>query len=178
MKPKLTLLLLVILFVQSACNKENRGITFAYLFTAETIIPAATSINLPINILSPDLTTNSGATFEANQTTPALVREIKLKQLELKIESPSQTTFDFLRTIRIYISADGAAEREIAWAIDIPENGARSLVLTTDLETNFKEYIVKETVSLRVQATTRQFLTSDTKLEILPTFEVRASLRK
>lgn len=162
----------------SGCSKENKGVTFSYTFGAEAIIPSSTGINLPINILSPDLTTNSGSSFEANQTTPALVREIRMKQLELKIKSPNQTTFDFLRSIRIYMSADGLAEREIAWATDIPENGARTLLLTTDLEPNYKEYIVKESVSLRVQATTRQFLTSDTRLEILPTFEVRASLRK
>ncbi|MDP2188810.1 MAG: hypothetical protein Q8J69_09030 [Sphingobacteriaceae bacterium] len=162
----------------SSCSKENKGVTFTYAFNAETVIPSSTGINLPINILAPDLTTNSGGTFEANQTTPALVRDIKMKQLELKIKSPNQTTFDFLRSIRIYMSADGLAEREIAWATDIPENGTRSLLLTTDLETNYKEYIVKESVSLRVQATTRQLLTSDTRLEILPTFEVRASLRK
>ncbi len=107
-----------------------------------------------------------------------MVREIKLKQLELKIKSPNQTTFDFLRSIRVYMSAEGENEREIAWATEVPQNGARSLMLSTDLETNFKEYIVKESVNLRVQATTRQILTSDTRLEIIPTFEVRASLRK
>ena len=173
-----TTLALLIFTLLSGCSKENKGVTFTYTLNAETVIPSSTGINLPINILAPDLTTNSGGTFEANQTTPALVRDIKMKQLELKIKSPNQTTFDFLRSIRIYMNADGLAEREIAWATDIPENGARSLLLTTDLETNFKDYIVKERVSLRVQATTRQLLTSDTRLEILPTFEVRASLRK
>lgn len=162
----------------SACNKENRGITFSYTLNAEAVIPSSTGINLPVNILAPDLTTNSAGSFEANQTTPALVRDIKMQQLELKIKSPNQTTFDFLRSISIYISADGLAEREIAWATDIPENGSRSLLLTTDLETNYKDYLVKESVNLRVQATTRQLLTSDTRLEILPRFEVRASLRK
>lgn len=171
-------LLLLLLFVGMACKKENRGVTFNYTFTSETVIPAATGINLPINLLSPDLITNSGGSFEANQTTPALVREITLKQLELKVKSPNQTTFDFLRTIRIYMSAEGVPEREIAWATEIPADGSRSLLLTTDLETNFKEYIVKDRVNLRVQATTRQVLTSDTRLEILPGFEVRASLLK
>lgn len=178
MRILLSTLIASMFLLLSACNKENKGVTFSYTFNAEAVIPSSTGINLPINILSPDLTTNSGSSFEANQTTPALVRDIKMKQLELKIKSPNQTTFDFLRSIRIYISADGLAEREIAWATDIPENGARSLLLTTDLETNYKEYIVKESVSLRVQATTRQLLTSDTRLEILPRFEVRASLRK
>lgn len=169
---------MALVFLVVSCNKDNRGVNFDIRLQAEAVIPSSTGINLPFNLVSPDLNTESNSSFEANQTTPALVREIVMKQLEIKIKSPSQTTFDFLRSIRIYMRADGLAEREIAWATEIPADGSRSLLLTTDASTNFKEYIVKESIELRVQATTRQILTSDTRLEIIPTFTVRASLRK
>lgn len=172
------LVFMALIFALSACSKENRGITFSILLNAETVIPSSTGINLPINLISPDLTTNSSSSFEANQTTPSLVREITLAELRLKIKSPDQTTFDFLRTVRVYMSADGMAEREIAFLENIPTDGARSIQLNTDVETNFKDYIVQESVNLRVQATTRQIVTSDTRIEILPQFEVRASLLK
>lgn len=170
--------ILAIAFILASCNKDNKGVNFDLQLQAEAVIPSSTGINLPFNLVSPDLNTESSSSFEANQTTPALVREIVMKQLELKIKSPSQTTFDFLRSIRIYMKAEGLAEREIAWATEIPADGSRSIMLTTDASTNFKDYIVKESIELRVQATTRQILTSDTRLEIIPIFTVRASLRK
>lgn len=129
----------VLLFGLMACNKDNRGLTFSILLNTEAVIPSSTGINLPINLLSPDLTTNSSSSFEANQTTPSLVREIKLTELRLRIKSPDQTTFDFLRAVRVYMSADGLAEREIAYLENIPAEGLRSILMDTDLETNFKE---------------------------------------
>jgi len=170
------LILALHLFMLLGCNRDNRGITFSIQLTAEAVIPSSTGINLPINLISPDLTTQSSSSFEANQTTPALVREILLKDLEVNIKSPAQTSFDFLKTVRIYMSADGLAEKEIAYLENIPSGGLRSILLETDESTNFKDYIIQESINLRVQATTRQIVTSDTELELLPRFEVRASL--
>lgn len=164
---------ILLLFILLGCNKDNRGITFSIQLNAEAVIPSSTGINLPINLISPDLTTQSNSSFEANQTTPSLVREILLK---VNIKSPAQTSFDFLKSVRIYMRADGLAEKEIAYLENIPTGGLRSILLNTDETTNFKDYIVQESINLRVQATTRQIVTSDTELELLPRFEVRASL--
>lgn len=166
----------LLLFILLGCNKDNRGITFSIQLNAEAVIPSSTGINLPINLISPDLTTQSNSSFEANQTTPTLVREILLKELQVNIKSPSQTSFDFLKSVRIYMRADGLAEKEIAYLENIPTGGLRSILLNTDETTNFKDYIVQESINLRVQATTRQIVTSDTELKLLPRFEVRASL--
>lgn len=175
MKRKL-LLLLGFAFLGIACQKAKEGVTFNLTTRTEVIIPSSTGLNLPINLVSPDITTNSKSSFESNRTTPALVREIKLSRLDINILSPAQTSFDFLRTLRVYMSAPDLPEVELASAVDIPTDGRRSLELTIDKDTNFKDYLSKDRISLRVQATTRQLVTSDTRLEVLPAFEVRASL--
>lgn len=174
MKKTLILLLLSTSFL--ACKKAKEGVTFTLSTRAEVVIPSATGINLPINLFSPDVNTNASSSFDANRTTPALVREIKLSRLDLNIMSPNQTTFDFLRTIRLYMTAGDLPEVELAAAVDIPQDGRRSLSLTINSENDFKAYLTKERISLRVQATTRQLVTSDTRIEVLPAFEVRASL--
>lgn len=171
-----TLIFACLVVFSSACEKAKEGVTFTLSTRSEITIPSSTGLNLPINLLSPDITTNANSSFESNRTTPALVREIKLSRLDINILSPNQTTFDFLRTLRVYMSAPDLPEVELASAVDIPADGRRSLELSVDKDTNFKEYIVKDRISLRVQATTRQLVTSDTKLEVLPAFEVRASL--
>lgn len=171
-----SLIVASLMVFSSACEKAKEGVTFTLSTRSEVTIPSTTGLNLPINLLSPDITTNSNSSFASNRTTPALVREIKLSRLDINIMSPNQTTFDFLRTLRVYMSAPDLPEVELASAVDIPADGRRSLELTVDKDTNFKEYLVKDRISLRVQATTRQLVTSDTKLEVLPAFEVRASL--
>ena len=90
------LLLFILVISLSSCKKAKEGVTFTLSTRAEVVIPSATGINLPINLFSPDVNTNSSSSFEANRTTPALVREIKLSKLDLNIMSPNQTTFDFL----------------------------------------------------------------------------------
>ena len=164
------------LLLTLACEKAKEGVTFTLSTRSEVTIPSTTGLNLPVNLLSPDITTNSNSSFESNRTTPALVREIKLSRLDVNILSPNQTTFDFLRTLRVYMSAPDLPEVELASAVDIPADGRRSLELSVDPNTNFKDYLVKDRISLRVQVTTRQLVTSDTRLEVLPAFEVRASL--
>lgn len=171
-----TLIIATLVVFAAACEKAKEGVTFTLSTRSEVTIPSTTGLNLPINLLSPDITTNSSSSFESNRTTPSLVREIKLSRLDINILTPSQTTFDFLRTLRVYMSAPDLPEVELASAVDIPADGRRSLELTVDKDTNFKDYLVKDRISLRVQATTRQLVTSDTKLEVLPAFEVRASL--
>lgn len=171
-----SLLVACLIVFSSACQKAKEGVTFTLSTRSEVTIPSTTGLNLPINLLSPNITTNSNSSFESNRTTPALIREIKLSRLDINIMTPNQTTFDFLRTLRVYMSAPDMPEVELASAVDIPSDGRRSLELTVDKDTNFKEYLVKDRISLRVQATTRQLVTSDTKLEVLPAFEVRASL--
>lgn len=175
---KAILLAISALWLGLAGCKEERGTTFAFTIPTEVVIPATTDVNLPINLLSPDMTTNTQAELEANRTAPNLVREIKLIRLEAVIKNPPQTTFDFLRSIRVYLSAEGLPEREIGQAIDIAADGSRSLLLNTEGDVNLKDYIVKPSIQLRVQTITRQILTSDTRIEILPRFEVRASLLK
>lgn len=176
MNRKWILAVLIMATALLGCKKAKEGITFTLSTRSEVVIPSSTGINLPINLISPDVNTNASSSFEANRTTPNLVREIKLSRLELNIMSPNQTTFDFLRSIRLYMTASDLPEVELASAIDIPADGRRSLSLTVNGENDFKSYLTKERINLRVQATTRQLVTSDTRLEVLPAFEVRASL--
>ncbi|MFN3529668.1 MAG: hypothetical protein ACK417_07080 [Bacteroidia bacterium] len=168
----------LIIYILIGCSKLQEGISFSLYPMTEVVIPSSSSINLPINLITPDITTDSESEFAANNTSPNLVRDIRLKELRLIIKSPEQTTFDFLRSARIYLSADGMPEIEIAFSENIPATGARNLYMDVNQDVNFKDYLIKDKVSMRVQATTRQLLTSDTKLEVRTEFVVRASVVK
>ncbi|MEZ5023467.1 MAG: hypothetical protein R2728_09445 [Chitinophagales bacterium] len=144
-------------------------------FNQEVSIPSSTVINLPINIETEDTETNSETTFEINDTKKDLVEEILLKQIDLTITSPSNKNFDFLKSVSIYISAEGLEELKVAWLDEVPDNVGNTL----DLEktnSDLKEYIKKDEFKLRLNTTTDQIITTNYDINIHTIFKVDANI--
>ena len=126
----------------------------------------------PFDVPTPDITTNSENEFAQNNTNVDLVKEIILKQLSLTVTSPENKTFSFLKSIEIYISADGEDETKLAWKDNIDSN-AKSL----DLETTnaaLDKYVKKDKYKLRTKVVTKETLNEDVDIKIDFTFQVTA----
>ena len=93
----------------------------------------------------------------------------------MKITAPEGETFDFLRSIKIYISAEGLDEKMIAWKTDMKDDGATTITLDTS-DDNLKDYILKDSFQLRTETVTDQLLTHDTDIEIDAVFWVDAKI--
>ena len=109
-----TLLSLIIL-LSNSCKKIDQFTQFNMDFNNEIIIPSSTGINLPINLLTPEMETNSESTFEINDTRKDLIEEIRLTSLTLYLSSPNNADFSFLESISVYMNAQDLPEVEIAW---------------------------------------------------------------
>ncbi|HOA38728.1 MAG TPA: hypothetical protein PKJ36_10015, partial [Flavihumibacter sp.] len=96
---------LVAIIVFGACEKIKDLLNFSIANESSFTVSSTTPINSPYTINTPDVTTNSSQEFENNNTNAKLVKEVKLKSLTLTITNPSQQNFNFLKTIRIYISS-------------------------------------------------------------------------
>jgi len=153
----------------SSCKKL---LTFEISDSTTTTIDVGFPISLPFEIPTPDITTNSENEFAQNNTKVELVKEIILKQLDLTITSPSDKTFSFLKSIEIYISADGEDETKLAWNNDV-QSSAKSIELTTTSEA-LDKYVKKSSYKLRTKVTTRETLTQKVDLRIDFTFQVTA----
>jgi hypothetical protein len=94
---KFTLLLLAVAVFSVSCKKllEEFPTTFNIPYTSTFTIPAGTTINLPINISTPDITTNFSSTLEAQKTSTDLVKKVSLDKFTLKVLSPSTGNFNF-----------------------------------------------------------------------------------
>ncbi len=157
------------------CKKIDKLTQFNIKYNETIVIPSSTGINLPFNILTPDVETNSESTFALNDTRKDLVEEIKLTTLELTITSPSNGDFSFLKSISVFISADGLSETKIAWKDNIP--AGIGTVLNLDLTNiDLKEYIKKDTFALRLNTVTDELLTSDYHINVHSVFFVDAKI--
>jgi hypothetical protein len=167
--------LLLLLCLGWSCKKIDKLTQFNINHTQQVTIPSSTGVNLPFNILTPDITTNSESTFASNNTRKDLIEEIKLTNMNLIIQSPTNGNFNFLKSISIYIKAEGLAETRVAWKDNIANNQSRTLSLDIT-EADLKEYIKKDKYTLRLNTVMDELITSDHTIKLDANFYVDAKI--
>lgn len=159
----------------SGCKQLDKLTQFEIDYDQTVVIPASTGINLPFDILTPDIETDSESAFAGNDTRKDMIEEIKLTSMTLTVDLPAGGDFGFLKTISIFISADGLAEAEIAWKELVPADAGPVLNLDVS-DTDLKEYIKKDKFKLRVYTITDEFLSSDYHINVHSVFFVDAKV--
>lgn len=162
------------MFLFASCGRLG---TFKVDHSVDVVIPSQVGVNLPFNINSPEVETNSEATFASEGTSTKHVRSIQMEELKFSIVSPSSANFDFLNEIEVFISATGMSEVRVAYKTDIPETNLKSFFCDIE-EVNLKDYISKENFSLRVRTVTDQMIFQDIQVRIDQKYKVRAKIRK
>tara|TARA_R110000737_G_scaffold163665_1_gene191265 strand:- start:4026 stop:4559 length:534 start_codon:yes stop_codon:yes gene_type:complete len=172
-KKYISFICLLVLF--TACDIIDELTKFDMEYSQRATIPSSTGINLPFDVFTPEMETNSESTFAVNDTRKDLIEEIKLTDLELVMISPEEADFSFLNSIEVYISADGLEEILIANLDEVPEDAGNVITLDTS-DTDLKEYIKKDEFSLRLNTVTDELMSTDHELEVNSTFFVDAKI--
>lgn len=159
----------------TACSKIDELTQFNLTYDVEVIIPSGTPINLPFNLISPDITTNSNSTFSSNNTSKNLIEEINLIQLTLELTSPSDGNLNFLKEIELFINAQDLPDKKIAWKYDIQNDGVMILYLDTSSD-DLQDYIKKDEMTLSIKTTTDEIMTQDHTLKASSIFYVDAKI--
>ena len=167
--------LLITVAVLSGCEKLDKLTQFDMNFDTSIDIPATVGVNLPFNIITPDITTNSESSFESNETNKDLIEKITLKTMEMTVSKPDGEDFSFLKSIEITIKADSLDDKKIAWLNDIPANAGSTITLETTPD-DLKEYIKKDSYKLDIKTTTDEILTQDYTIDIHNVFFVDAKI--
>jgi len=164
-----------ILFAGQGCKKLASLTQFNLNYDTKVTIPKTLGIDLPVNVLTPPVTTNSTSEFEVNNTRKNLIDSINLTQLRMTIPDTESETFDFLKNIEITISADGLPDKKIAWLDDIPKTGLKTIELNVAAG-DLKQYIIKDSFKLKTKTTTRELISHDTDILIHCRFFVDAKI--
>ena len=164
---KLYLIVTVVLLTYGSC-KEVSQLTHFY-------IDYTSNVTIPIDVWTPYIPTNSDEIFGNNNTSSGLIEEIILTEMKMNITSPSSQSFDFLKSIEIYIIANNLSEVKIAWKENIPQTGLSSIDLETS-EDDLQEFIEQEVYKLRCRAVIREQISDTVQLEIFSTFFVDAQI--
>ncbi len=168
------ILILTTLFTISSCDKVDELTKFDLEYNSKVVIPASAGIDLPFNVFTPEMETNSESKFEVNDTRKDLIEEIKLTELQMVITSPTDADFSFLNSIEVYISAEGLDEIKIAEK-EVEENVGSTLDVDV-LDIDLKEYIKKDEFNLRLNTVTDEVINTDHEIDVNSTFFVDAKI--
>jgi hypothetical protein len=172
---KIYVTLLLILFGLGACKKVDELTQFNMDYNEIVIVPASSGISLPFNILTPEMESNAESTFAINDTRKDLIEEILLTKLDLVVKTPDGEDFSFLKSIDVFLNADGLSEIKVAWNNDVPDSPGSALKLETT-ENNLMEYIKKDEFSLRLNTVTDETFATDYHIEVISSFFVDAKV--
>ena len=101
------------------CEKLNELLTFEIAHSDNIKIPASGLLNTPL--ISPvPVNMSAQESFKNNNTNADLVKDVSLSKLSLTITDPASETFDFLKSIKIYIGTDESDKVLLASLDNIP----------------------------------------------------------
>lgn len=172
MKSKLVALSLLLFVFLSSCDAIDELLSFTISNETSIKIKSTSPINLPSEIITPDVTTNSSAEFKNNKTKAELVKDVKIRSLKLSISDPSDKNFTFLKSIHLYISTTDSDEIELAYQDNINSTSNAIDLICTDARLD--RYIKADKYKIRTQVTLKETLTKDVTVKADMKFRVTA----
>ncbi|MBW1656422.1 hypothetical protein [Flavobacterium quisquiliarum] len=172
MKSKFIALTVFLSIFLSSCNTVDDLLSFNISNSTSIKIQSTSPINLPSEIITPEVTTNSSAEFENNKTKASLVKDVKIRSLKLSISDPSDKTFTFLKSVHIFISTTNSDEIELAYQDNINVSTNSIDLICTDKRLD--QYIKADSYKIRTQVTLKETLTKDVTVKADMKFRVTA----
>jgi hypothetical protein len=155
-----------------SCEEVNDLLTF-HVSDRTTIQIEGATPGLPLNLATPDVTSNSEREYQNNNTHADLVKDVKLEQLKLTITNPSGKTFSFLKTIRIFISTTQENEIELASLENI--SATTGIIELIPTQQKLDTYAKASSYNLRTLVTTHETLSENITVQADLKFRVTAN---
>jgi hypothetical protein len=168
-----TLFVIAILIFFTSCDEIDKLFTFSINHQVNFQIESSAPLNLPFEIATPDVTTNSNQSFKNNNTSSSLVKDVRLADLKLTVVDPADKTFSFLKSVTLYISTDQNNEIELASQTDIPTTATTITLIPTNAKLD--TYVKADSYKLRTSIVTRETLTQTVEVKADLKFKVTAA---
>ena len=170
MKKILLLLSLSLLFC-FGCKKVAELLTFEISDSQDIKIPASSVINVPF--ISPvPVTMNSQQSFQNNNTSANLVKDVRLTKLTLTISDPATENFNFLQSIKIYIGTNDSDKVLLASQDNVP-TGVSTIELVSS-NTQLDKYIKASSYTLFTEVALRSSVAEQITVRADSKFRVTA----
>jgi len=123
-------------------------------------ISSLIGLNLPFQVPFLDISLDLSTSEENTNPHIDLIRKIHLRDFMIKIASPQNQNFDFLKDIEIYISTDVLPEIKMAHHFNVDNSIGNVLHLVPE-EVILDEYLKSDSFDLRFELVADQLIFSD-----------------
>jgi len=171
-----TLTIIIVLFTTYSCKKVERFTQFSMTIEEELELPSVIGINLPIAIPTMEIQTDVTQQLEINNKKKKHIERVFLEALEVAIVAPANQDFNFLKSIRIFISALNLPEIVIAQEADLKNQSTQNLFIHPVEKLDLAAYIKEDKIDLRVEIITDETLFKQLTIAIKSTFWVDAKV--
>ncbi len=175
MKTAISFFTILLLVTEFSCKKIADVTKFNLPYHTEATIEAGVATLLPFDIRTPEVTTATDADYKGYKTQRRLVQSVKLNSLRLTVLRPDGRSFDFLKKIEVYISADEHEEILLAHKDNIADTAGSQLDLEPT-EEELKKYLTSDQFNLRLKVTTDKVVNQDVDVKVSANFRIDANV--
>jgi hypothetical protein len=172
MKTRATAISALVLLLTVSCSEVDKLLTFNLSYTTTFKINDGLPINLPFDVSTMDVTTNSTIKFNDYNTNADLVKDIKLEELKLSINNPDDKTFSFLKSVHVYISTNGTDETELAFLDNINDTTQDINLICTSQKLD--RYVKASSYKIRTSVITKESLNQEVTVKANLKFKITA----
>lgn len=167
---------LLLIILSSSCKKLAELLTFQINDSSSLTIPAtgplaSTVLSLPGVTVS----SSSQSAFKNNNTSADYVQDVTLSKLTLTTTNPSTQTFDFLKSISLYI-ADANGNNKVLLASLNPVPTGQTSISLTPAGNKLDSYLKSGSYQLSTQAELAKPVPQNTDVRVDSQFSVTAKL--
>lgn len=174
MKKSPFIILLTILILTS-CEFLSQLTQFDLPYETSVTIPLTLATDTPLDIATPAINTGIEDAVAQYNTGLDLIDEVALTSMTLTITDPVDGDLGFLKSIEIFMNAEGLDEVKLAYETAVPDDAGAVLELQVPAQ-DLQEYIKKDTFTLRFRIVTDETVLDDQVLKMNAVFHVDAKI--
>jgi len=178
LSPKIRLVLPLLLLAAISCQKLVSLLNFKISDSTNFTIPATGLVmNTALALPGIAVSSNSSSTYAGNNTTADYVQDVTLDKLTLTTTDPSTQTFDFLKSISLYIATDATGTNKTLLASLSPVPTGQTTISLTPSGNKLDLYLRSGNYTLFTTAELAKPLPQDTKVRADSQFNVKANVK-
>ena len=166
---KKVIFIISILSCLVACKKAKQLLDITFRFTtkydftlpkvADQVYPVPDSL---ISVQTPEINNTIPDEFQKNKADINKVKEVAIESIDLTIKSPVGQTFDFMKSVEVYLGASGKGEVLVASKDNIHTLSPAPNTLSLDVKgANIVDYIKGPTYYLKIKTRLVKTYTQD-----------------
>ena len=157
-----------------ACTPEDQSTSITVSFTPKIDIPATHGVTYEVETHSDIVYPNLQGQLDENQSDTSLITNIEPTNIQINLDAPAGSNFDFVDDMELYMQASGLPEKKIGTLKNTPTGQTTvQFNLESDAE-DLASYLKSSNIAFVLKYTSDEYTGTDMEATLLVAFKVDA----